>query len=370
MKATDSKAKILYVDDEPHNIAELRAIVRKEYEVVGCLSTTEAYRLLEEQEFQIVIADLKLGDEDGIDFLDKIRIQYPRPIKILLTAFFDFEAAVKAINKARIFSYLFKPLNEDEVLSTIRIAYEHYLNNSLLEHRKDELEKAHEELNRFVYIASHDMRAPLRSIMGIIKVAEMEGIDESVSHYFKLIERSVSQLDTFNVNLISYFKNNKQETNIEPIDFKDITKDIFEQFQYYPGAESINFIINTNQDNPWMGDLFRIKIIFNNLITNAIKFQRSDNTRKHIIFTCDTKDPSKAILTFEDNGIGIDEENQKRIFEMFYRATRENSGSGIGLYIVKEALNKIGAQIRIESKPNIGTKFILEIPASKILTAE
>ncbi|MDZ4758238.1 MAG: hybrid sensor histidine kinase/response regulator [Bacteroidota bacterium] len=363
MKPSESKPKILYVDDEPHNITGLRAILRKEYEVIGCMSVKEAYVLLAEQEFQIIVADLKLGEDDGVDFLDDIRLKYPRPVKILLTAFFDFEAAVKGINKAKIFSYLFKPLNEDEVLSTIRIAYEHYQNNTLLEFRKDELEKAHEELNRFVYSASHDMRAPLRSIMGIIKVAEMEGIDERVQHYFSLIERSVNQLDAFNVNLISYFKNSKQETVIEPIDFKEIARDIFEQFQYYPGAESINFIINTNQNTPWMGDLFRIKIIFNNLITNAIKFQRNEIANKHIIFTCDTKGPDKAVLTFEDNGIGIDEENQKRIFEMFYRATRENSGSGIGLYIVKEAINKIGALIRIESKPNMGTKFILEIPS-------
>ena len=369
MKLSENKPKILYLDDEPHNITGLRAILRKEYEVVGCLSVSEAYALLKEQEYQIVVADLKLGEDDGIDFLDDIREKYPRPIKILLTAFFDFAAAVKGINKAKIFSYLFKPLNEDDVLSTIRIAHEHYLNNALLEFKQDELEKAHEELNRFVYSASHDMRAPLRSIIGIIKVDEMEGIDDRVKHYFSLIERSVNQLDAFNVNLITYFKNNKKETVIEPIDFKEIARDIFEQFQYYPGAEVINFVINTNQNEPWMGDLFRIKIIFNNLITNAIKFQRSEITNKHIIFTCNTTDSEKATLIFEDNGIGIDEENQKRIFEMFYRATRENSGSGIGLYIVKEALNKIGAQIRIESKPNIGTKFILEIPSKQNIEA-
>jgi len=369
MKPPENKPKILYLDDEPHNITALRAILRKEYEVVGCLSISEAYALLKEQEYQIVVADLKLGEDDGIDFLDDIREKYPRPIKILLTAFFDFAAAVKGINKAKIFSYLFKPLNEDEVLSTIRIAHEHYLNNALLEFKQDELEKAHEELNRFVYSASHDMRAPLRSIIGIIKVAEMEGIDDRVKHYFSLIERSVNQLDAFNLNLISYFKNNKQETVIEPIDFKEIARDIFEQFQYYPGAEAINFVINTDQKEPWMGDLFRIKIIFNNLITNAIKFQKSQITNKHIIITCDTTDLKKVTLIFEDNGIGIAEDDQKRIFEMFYRATRENSGSGIGLYIVKEALNKIGAQIRIESKPNIGTKFILEIPSKQNIEA-
>ena len=189
MKPTETKPQILYLDDEPHNITGLRAILRKEYEVVGCLSVSEANALLEKQDFQIVVADLKLGEDDGIDFLDNIRVKYPRPVKILLTAFFDFEAAVKGINKAKIFGYLFKPLNEDEVLSTIRTAHEHYVNNDLLENKKVELEKAHEELNRFVYSASHDMRAPLRSIMGIIKVAEMEGIDDRVKHYFSLIEK-------------------------------------------------------------------------------------------------------------------------------------------------------------------------------------
>jgi signal transduction histidine kinase len=120
-------------------------------------------------------------------------------------------------------------------------------------------------------------------------------------------------------------------------------------------------IISIDETFPLFSDAIRLSIIFNNLISNSIKYRHPRKEKS--FFSVSIKVYSeKAVITVEDNGIGIGEKYLDKIFNMFFRATEKSEGSGLGLYIVKEALDKLKGCIKVESIINNGTKFIIEIP--------
>lgn len=353
--------KILYIDDDMSNIVGFKATFRSSYFVVGVTNVNDAKKALEEHEFQVIIADQRMPEMSGIDFFESILEIYSDPIRVLMTGYADIKDTIDAINRGQIFRYLNKPWKEEEVALVLNNACELYKQRKENYSINLELQKAYNELNKFVYSASHDMRAPLMSILGIIKVAKMENIDDQAKHYFDLIETSVNKLSTFNSNLIDYYTNSKEEKRNEKIDFTNFCTDILSNFKYYPNFENIEFRIHVDQHNPFFGDNFRLRIIINNLLTNAIKFHLEEGTDLYVKIHIES-DSEKAVIKIEDNGKGIEEEHLNRIFDMFYRAIRKNSGSGIGLYIVKEAVEKLNGTIEVTSKLEQGTSFILTIP--------
>jgi two-component system sensor histidine kinase/response regulator len=131
---------------------------------------------------------------------------------------------------------------------------------------------------------------------------------------------------------------------------------------FKPQNTAIEFQLNIDQPVDFKGDTFRISVILNNLISNAVKYQKPDETNPKVNLTVKVE-PHKATIWIEDNGIGILSEHLNNIFKMFFRSKNNNKpGSGIGLYIVKEALNKIGGTINVESKYGEGTQFEITIP--------
>lgn len=228
-----------------------------------------------------------------------------------------------------------------------------------------ELERTNEELNRFIYSASHDLRAPLMSVLGLVKVAELEeGIDSKSLTFFSMIESSINRLDIFIQNIIEYYQNSRSISEIRIIDFEPLIQAILENLRYYGNNKSIHFEIEISGEQEFISDEFRLRIILSNLISNAIKYQKDQEGSKKVTIKV-TKTQDHAEIVISDNGIGILEEHLKNIFKMFFRADVEKSGSGIGLYIVKEALEKLDGSIDVNSKRNLGTSFQINIPSSK-----
>jgi signal transduction histidine kinase len=112
-----------------------------------------------------------------------------------------------------------------------------------------------------------------------------------------------------------------------------------------------------------ISDSTRVKRVLTNLIENAFKFHRANLDNPYILIKASrTAGHGHVQVHVEDNGYGISSENQQRIFEMFYQATENPNGSGLGLFIVKEILQKLGGQIKVESKPGVGSTFIFSLP--------
>ncbi|MDP2187883.1 MAG: hybrid sensor histidine kinase/response regulator [Sphingobacteriaceae bacterium] len=354
------KIAVLYIDDERHNLYAFRATFRLEYEVFIAESAEEARQLLRNHQIPIVIADQRMPKETGIEFFESIMSTHPQVMRILLTGYTDIQAVINAVNLGNVFRYLQKPWKEEEIRTAITQAYEIYQTRAQLVIKNKELELAYSELDKFVYSASHDMRSPLMSILGVVKLARMEGDFTNTKAYFSMIEESVERLDGFIKSIIDYYRNKRNSFHPSEIDFKDMV-DFCIQNQLHLEETDLNFKINIDQKQSFVSDKLKLGIALSNLISNGIKYQDHNKTEKQV--SIDIKvDAQKATIRIADNGIGIKEGEVEKIFRMFYRATNMNPGSGIGLYIVKDAVEQLAGSITVESIYGQGSTFELNIP--------
>jgi PAS domain S-box-containing protein len=221
------------------------------------------------------------------------------------------------------------------------------------------LQKTNHELDRFVYSASHDLRAPLASILGLISISRREEISENQKQYLQMMETSVNRLDVFIKKILDYSKNTRTDITIDPIDFKAIIFEAYERLKLVESKLALNLEIEGN--GIIYSDKNRIEIIIDNLLSNAIKFQDTTKEASRIDIAIKLTDESATII-FSDNGIGIEEKYLTKVFDMFFRATEKGIGSGLGLYIVKETLRKLKGTITIKSVYGSFTTFEMIIP--------
>ncbi|MCS7075758.1 MAG: PAS domain S-box protein [Bacteroidia bacterium] len=224
------------------------------------------------------------------------------------------------------------------------------------------LQKANFELDSFTYRASHDLKAPLRSILGIVNLAKEENLSPEIAHYFDLIEKSVTRLDSFVVDLLALSRNNRTEVEIRPIDWEHRVKSCLEGLAYMDNFQKTDIQVQVNQKEEFYSDSTRIDLILNNLIANAIKYQPNKAGHQPKVYIQVNVFKHHAIFVVEDNGEGIPYEYQNKVFDMFFRASTTSDGSGLGLYIVKSAVEKLGGSIKMHSEPSIGTKFTVMLP--------
>lgn len=361
----DQKDKILYIDDEEPNLVSFKATFRRQYEVLLAKNAGEGHHHLElNPDIKVIISDQNMKGESGVDFFISVMDSHPEPIRIILTGFTDHQAMTDAINKANVYRFLIKPWNEIDFQKTIESGIELYNTRRSFHLKTEELETAYNELNRFVYSASHDMRAPLVSIMGLINLAKEDDHLGKDKMYLPLIERSILKLDTFVRNIVDYYQNKEKTPKIIEIDFDEQIEETIHSLEFHQDLTDVKISRGIQLTRPFHSDRFRIQVVLNNLISNAVKYQRDNESDKKLEIKVRTvSEPADGCeILVSDNGIGIAEEDMPELFDMFYRATTQNTGSGIGLYIVNEAVKKLGGHIEVQSSPGQFTEFKLFIP--------
>ncbi|WP_316634456.1 HAMP domain-containing sensor histidine kinase [uncultured Flavobacterium sp.] len=215
------------------------------------------------------------------------------------------------------------------------------------------------ELDRFVYSASHDLRSPITSLKGLIEITQLEDDVNQIKEYLNLMHQSLAKQDQFISDIIDYSKNKRKQIIMEPVSLQELFNEAISQLMHIENANKITFKQELLVDQI-QSDSLRLKIIISNLLSNAIKYADSNKQEMYIsIKTYIQEGFNKIEIT--DNGIGINDEFKDYIFEMYY-GTNKNKGSGLGLYIVKEALDNIKGNISVFSESNIGSKFIVTIP--------
>jgi signal transduction histidine kinase len=229
-----------------------------------------------------------------------------------------------------------------------------------LEQKNKELELANDELDHFVYSASHDLKAPLSSILGLINIAKYEVKDDKIMDYFVRIENRVDRLTLFIKEVIEISRNSRTDIKAEPVDLNQLIDEIIENNNYIEGMEKIDFNKKIEVDGSILIDKARLEVILNNVISNAIKY--SDAKKESKIEISADKTKSQYKITIKDNGIGIPEDQQERVFDMFYRGVQGKEGSGLGLYIVKNMLIKLKGEFDLHSKEGEGTTIELQFP--------
>lgn len=229
-----------------------------------------------------------------------------------------------------------------------------------LKKQNKELVKINAELDRFVYSVSHDLRSPLTSILGLLSFIEEESRETNTLEYAEMIRSSINRLDEFIKNILSYSRNSRLTTKVEKILIKETITTVVDSFRNIKMAIGIHFEIDIKEQHSFHSDSLRFNTILENLISNAIKHHKKNESGRFIKITGCT-DNQKLRLNISDNGIGISPTYHNKIFDMFFRLSGETDGSGIGLYIVKDIVEKLGGNAHVESELGTGSAFIITL---------
>lgn len=236
--------------------------------------------------------------------------------------------------------------------------------NFKLSNKNKKLGKINNELDSYVYKASHDMRAPLTSLMGILNLIKKEKDSNKIEALIELQENCITKLDNHIYQIINLSKNSKTGILPEKIELEEMINQIFEELSFFENAANTKKIITINQTAEFHSDVYRLKTIFNNLIANSFKYAKKGALNGEIEIDINITS-NEANIIIKDNGIGIPEDQLGRIFEMFYRGTNLSNGSGLGLYMVKEILTTLGGDIKVNSTVGLTTTFYIIIPNAK-----
>lgn len=356
----DEKPRVMYVDDEYNNLVSFKAAFRLEFDIRVVDSGDNAMETLKSFSPHVIISDYRMPGRTGVDLFEEIKALYPDPLRVLLTAYGDTTSLTDAINRGQVFRYIKKPWSEVEIRQVIKDAYAHWFTQNELQRKNEEIIAAYKDLDRFVYSVSHDIRSPLMGILSVSNLISKSSKLEEILEYNDLIQRNVNRLDEFVHNLLEYYKVKRGSLTIVPIDFRALLKELTDIYSSEFMARNIHLDSDVNQDEEFRSDKLVLQIALQNFISNALKYQREDNPFKLLKLRANVSG-GEALVTIEDNGIGIEPEYLNRIFDMFFRASTLGNGSGIGLYNAKQALDKLNAMVEVKSVPGEGTLFEIRL---------
>lgn len=224
----------------------------------------------------------------------------------------------------------------------------------------EKIQKLNAELDLFVYSCYHDLRAPVATVLGLINLIKSSS-PEDVDNYVNLIHESILKLDMRIKDIIDYSKNSRLKLYREKIDIYKLIETALEGYQQDLKKQSVTATIEVASQIDMYTDKVRLTIILNNLISNAVNFQRVGVDDGWIEIKGEVS-MENLILTISDNGIGITQKELDHACEMFYRASSNSIGAGLGLYIVKESLKKLNGNLEISSTTMKGTTVKITIP--------
>lgn len=223
-----------------------------------------------------------------------------------------------------------------------------------------ELIKTNRELDRFVYSASHDLRAPLTSMSGLVNLAQVD--PEGAQNYLRLMQERIEVMDNYIKEIVEYSRNARLNVNLTQVPIKKVVLEVVNTLKYSIDTNKVQIEIHVSDSFHIKTDESRLRVILNNLIANAFKYQDYSKPNPFLKIKAVAEDKRK-LIQIEDNGIGIKSEYHTKLFEMFYRATDTSTGSGLGLYIAQEAVDKLQGQITFESEFGKGSVFTIILPA-------
>jgi signal transduction histidine kinase len=409
-----SDIKILLVDDREDNLFSIEAIFERDnYTIVKANSGRDALKvLLKEQDFSLILMDVQMPDLNGFETANII---YERdklkniPI-IFITAFgYDEDYVFKGYKMGGV-DYIYKPINPELLRMKVSVFVELYRKNQqLLFHEKKllatnrslqkeieerkaseqkikllneqlvennvHLKAMNEELDRFAYVASHDLQEPLRKIMVFSdKIMMKENLDEESDKYFKKIINSSRRMQLLINDLLSFSRHSMSTSDFKETDLNVLTKEVIAELEMDIEKNNAKIIIKELPVIRAVPSLMRQ--LFYNLIRNAIKFRKKTTDpvvciEAEKMNNADNSMPVKMIngnnyykISISDNGIGFDPKYKDEIFMVFKRlhSYHEFEGSGVGLSICKKIIEKHNGFITAESKPDEGSVFIIGLP--------
>lgn len=240
---------------------------------------------------------------------------------------------------------------------------ERHLNQKqrVIEMQNEELKKTNEGLDRFVYSASHDLRAPLTGISGLISLMEIDR-ETPAEVILDKIKGQVNKMESFITDIVNYSRNSRQDVNVEDLSLRSLVDEVFKTLSFFELAPRISMRNEIDAAVMISTDHHRMKVILTNMVGNSIRYADMSKDDPFVAVTFEKSELEQAIH-IRDNGVGIAAAYLPRIFDMFFRANTSSKGSGLGLYIVGEAAKKMNYRIDVASQEGAGTTFSILIPA-------
>ncbi len=354
------KGDILIVDDTPDNLRVLSAMLtNRGFEVRKALNGQRAIISVQSEPPDLILLDIKMPEMDGYEVCRKLKAD-PQTCEVPIIF---ISALDDALDKVRAFAaggvdYVTKPFQEAEVLARI----EHQLRIQRLQHQlieqNEELTRSNRELEQFAYVVSHDLQQPLQSVTGFVKLLLLkyqDNLDEMAHDYLNRIHDAGSRMQRLIQDLLAYARVGKQDHEFYQVDCNDVLKQVQANLQVAIAEKQVD--LSHDPLPTVMGNETQLIQLFQNLISNGIKFVKPDVTpRIHISVA---QADNHWFIGVSDNGIGIPAEHVGRIFEIFQRVHSASSypGTGIGLATCKKIVEIHGGQIWVESQPGVGTTF-------------
>jgi PAS domain S-box-containing protein len=284
-----------------------------------------------------------------------------------------YDGAVRDITEQKAYKEELNKLNEELLQRNQALALqemeleasnEELISNSEnLVQTLEELSDRNFELDQLVYRTSHDLRSPLRSVLGLVNLFKIE-VKNEPHIYIDKIEDSILKMDVFIKSMLDYSRASRMDIKNGVIDIRNVIKEIITGLEFLEGYKTMKITTKvTGDEKTLILDQLRLRIVIGNILSNAIKYRNTKLEINTLDITVNIL-KKKVSLVFEDNGIGISKKYLNKVFDMFYRATEQSDGSGLGMYIVKQSIDKLGGTINISSKLGVGSKIEIDLPFS------
>ncbi|MEP6887944.1 MAG: response regulator [Nitrospirales bacterium] len=390
----EQPCNILLVDDLPENLLALESVLSSlEQNIVKANSGSEALRYILEQDFAVILLDVKMPDTDGFETAALIRARERSkhvPI-IFLTGLSGNEDMIRGYLMGAV-DYLFKPFIPEVLQSKVAVFVDLYrvrarasqqarelaainqrLEQEINERKRTEwelklhqaqLEAANTELEAFSYSVSHDLRAPLRHIDGFADLLQQHGssqLDEKGRRCVTKISESASRMGRLINDLLEFSRMGRNEMRRQQVNMNYLVKDVIDQLQSEVEGRHISWNIGPLPDV--QGDSAMLRQVLANLIANAIKYT-SPRERAHIDIGCRTEESHETVIFIRDNGVGFDMQYGYKLFGVFQRlhSNTQFEGTGIGLANVRRIIAKHGGRTWAEGVIHEGATFYFSLP--------
>lgn len=232
------------------------------------------------------------------------------------------------------------------------------------------IERKNNELDSFFYRISHDLKGPISSLQGLFNLVKLEVTDAMALKYFEMCQKQIHRINNIVVDLIDITRMNHPDSHRvgarAKIDFKKLVKECITSYSYLNDFRRIKFVIEIDEKVVYYAEWAIVNTILQNLIENAIKYIRTDAEPYIGIFV--SGENNHILLQVEDNGQGISPTYQPKIFDMFFRANDRTEGTGLGLYILKRAVERLNGEISFKSEVNVGSTFTITLPLTGKMT--
>jgi signal transduction histidine kinase len=373
-ESSRSRIHVLLVEDDDVDARAIQKMLAEDAEFrprvthVDCL-TAAIGNLQSHADVDVVLLDLGLPESKGLPTLDKFREQVADVAVVVCTSADDEQVGLRAVQQGAQ-DYLVKgKVDADLMKRTLAYAIERHRMQLGMRQLMAELERSNEDLVRFAYVASHDLKAPLRTVVGFCQLLEQRcrGQSEETDHFLDHILEGGERMSRIIDDLLEYSRVKKAEKAPEPVDFQDVVGEVLENLTAAIDETAASV---TCEGLPTLAsNRSQMLQLFQNLIGNGIKFHSDQAPQVRV-----TAEPQEQswLFSVRDNGIGIDRKNWDQVFTVFTRlhGEAEYSGTGIGLAICQKIVELQGGRIWVDSEPGEGTTFHFTIPIDESGLAE